>query len=449
MHGTGSIFLDFNLPNAATWFYFALLLAVGMFFKFGRLLSIRNVDVVGIFLLVPGLLILHEAYAAEAAVRVALLGTASEEISLAFLPRSYWFGYLWLLVVSGLLFLRCLLDLALERRPALGPNLNFGGLVWMAGALMVCLVAVAIRNPAGPAQQVGRRSATITQTQQGAENLVERELPVEAQTRGDIAFWVERGLALLGHVAIVVGLLFIGWKHFHDLEAGMAAATLYLLVPYTAYHVTQVHHVLPGAAVLWAVALYRTPTFAGIALSLGVACPYFPVLLFPLWCGFYRGRGVGRFAVAFFLVAAVLWMTGDLRDSLWSTMADWSSPSNHLIGFWSGMRWAWAYRLPLFVAYVAFALALFFWPVPKNLAHLLALSAALLLGIQFWYADQGGVYIHWYLPLVLLMAFRPNLVDRRPLTILEDADWIARGRRLLTRLVTSWLRPADRTIRVP
>ena len=31
-----TIFLDFNLPNSATWFYFSLLLAVALFFKFGR-----------------------------------------------------------------------------------------------------------------------------------------------------------------------------------------------------------------------------------------------------------------------------------------------------------------------------------------------------------------------------------------------------------------------------
>src|SRR4051812_27002460 len=53
------IFLDFNLPNAATWFYFSMLLAVALFFKFARLLSFRNWDVLTIFLLVPGFLLLQ------------------------------------------------------------------------------------------------------------------------------------------------------------------------------------------------------------------------------------------------------------------------------------------------------------------------------------------------------------------------------------------------------
>src|SRR5271166_3861958 len=58
---SASIFFDFNLPNATTWFYFSFLLAVALFFKFSRLLSVRNWDVVTVFLLVPGLLLIQEA----------------------------------------------------------------------------------------------------------------------------------------------------------------------------------------------------------------------------------------------------------------------------------------------------------------------------------------------------------------------------------------------------
>src|SRR5438477_10692783 len=61
MSDSGSIFFDFNLPNATTWFYFSFLLAVALFFKFSRFLSVRNWDVVTIFLLVPGILILEDA----------------------------------------------------------------------------------------------------------------------------------------------------------------------------------------------------------------------------------------------------------------------------------------------------------------------------------------------------------------------------------------------------
>src|SRR5262245_52610937 len=105
-----SIFLDVKLPTATTWFYFSLLLAVALFFKFSRLLSMRNLDLVLLFLPVPGLLLLQESG-----------GTGR-------------WGFGWLMVVSFVLMLRCLLDLSLERRPALSANLSPGGLAWLACA---------------------------------------------------------------------------------------------------------------------------------------------------------------------------------------------------------------------------------------------------------------------------------------------------------------------------
>ena len=60
MYNSVSVFLDFNLPNATTWFYFSFLLAMALFFKFSRILSIRNWDVVTLFLLVPGFLLLQQ-----------------------------------------------------------------------------------------------------------------------------------------------------------------------------------------------------------------------------------------------------------------------------------------------------------------------------------------------------------------------------------------------------
>ena len=52
------VFLDFNLPNATTWFYLSLMLAVALFFKFNRFFSLRNWDVITLYLLVPGFLFL-------------------------------------------------------------------------------------------------------------------------------------------------------------------------------------------------------------------------------------------------------------------------------------------------------------------------------------------------------------------------------------------------------
>src|SRR5438270_11592391 len=121
MSATLSVFLDFSLPNATTWFYFSFLLAVALFFKFGRLLSIRNGDVVMLFLLVPGLLLLHgtrpgpgpaiERPEVQAAALIGQVGAAPLPAAVATrvgvfvqyphpafaAERWLWFGYLWLM----------------------------------------------------------------------------------------------------------------------------------------------------------------------------------------------------------------------------------------------------------------------------------------------------------------------------------------------------------------
>jgi hypothetical protein len=462
-----SVFLDFNLPNSTTWFYFSALLAVALFFKFSRLLSVRNWDVVTLFLLVPGLLFLQEARpnlgtaennpAVAAAALVAdtgcgnLAGPAMLPPGVSGLARAAdpalaptpWLGlgYLWLLCGSGYILLRCLLDLILVQRPALSPNLSFGGLAWLGGALFICLVAVAYRQPDRPLAAQSPAPPPVPVNGVGKPEGTSAALELVETLPGP---WVTRTLAMLCHLALAVGLVVVGARHFQDAPAGMAAATFYLMLPYTGFFIGQLLHVWPMAFMVWALAAYRMPTMAGCLLGLAAGTSYFPALLFPLWLGFYRGRGAGRFAAAFALTAAlclavvgaVLWVRQDLipiwRETLslpaWQV---WRVPTEE--GFWTGIHWA--YRIPVFVAYLAFVLATAFWPAPKNLAHVMALSAAVLIGVQFWYANQGGIYILWYLPFLLLLVFRPNLADRRPPPITRETDWVVRCRRLLGRWV--------------
>jgi hypothetical protein len=287
---------------------------------------------------------------------------------------------------------------------------------------------------------VGRQSAPL--------DLAQRQ--IGARVEDGLQFWVLRAFAVLCHLSVVVGLIVIGRRHFQDAGAGMAAATFYLMLPYTGLVVGAWFHVWPMAVMVWAVALYRKPTFAGLLLGLAAGVVYFPALVLPVWWSFYRGRGAGRFLAAFALAAGlclavtgmVLWSSNEWRATVSDTL---SSPAwqpwqevvgTKLEGFWTGVHWA--YRMPLFIVYLAFVLATAFWPAPKDLAHVIALSAAALIGLQLWYADQGGVYVLWYLPLLLLLVFRPNLSDRRPSPIQPETDWLRRCRRILGRLV-AWL----------
>ncbi len=68
----------------------------------------------------------------------------------------------------------------------------------------------------------------------------------------------------------------------------------------------------------------------------------------------------------------------------------------------------------MLIAYLLLVIGTMFWPAEKNLAELIALSAALLVASQFWYLDKGGALVMLYLPLAIAMMFRPTLAVRRP-----------------------------------
>jgi hypothetical protein len=409
-----------------------LLLAVALFFKFSRFLSVRNLDVFALFAPTPGLLLLLESGG-----------------------RKPW-GYLALLCASGFLFVRCIVDLVLVRRPALTPNMNIAGLAWLGGALFLSLIAVAVRHP----------RETVDAGEAAATPIDEVRMHLMQQTSGpasggaDVRLWVERVLTLLCHLSVVVGLVLVGWRNFDDVHAGIAAATFYLLLPYTymlmpgtRLGVGRWDHAWPMGLMVWAVLAYRRPTVAGLFLGLAAGSVFFPAVTFPVWLSFYWGRGARRFAIAFTasvglclgVVALLYLVNGELPQSLRTAWASagwqaWKDLPAGTQGYWKGPTWGvhWAYRFPVFLAHATFVVTTLFWPTPKNLAHVLALSTASLIGLQFWYADQGGVHILWYLPFLLLMVFRPNLSNCVPPAPTDD--WLARTGRYLTRRVLSVLR---------
>jgi len=245
-----------------------------------------------------------------------------------------------------------------------------------------------------------------------------------------------RVMAILSQLAIVSGMIVIAWRHFEAVRLGIAAAVLYLLLPYTAIMTGRVDHALPGALVIWAIAAYRRPFISGALIGLATGTIYYPVFLLPLWCGFYWQRGIRRFAVG---VAAAL---GALVVGLWCSspslmvfvgqlrqMFGWIFPNAvSLEGFWALPYNDAVFRLPVLAAFVAMISTLAIWPAPKNLGTLMSCTAAVLVGSQFWKAHNGGLFMAWFLPVLLLVIFRPNL-ENRVATLVLDAEWFPKRRR--------------------
>ena len=82
----GSFVTDLGL-SPVVWLLLSLLGCVTLFFKFGRFWSVRNLDLVLLFVLVPGMLL--------------IVGNPGHH------P---WSAYIWLFIGSGLWLLRCVLE---------------------------------------------------------------------------------------------------------------------------------------------------------------------------------------------------------------------------------------------------------------------------------------------------------------------------------------------------
>jgi hypothetical protein len=368
------------------------------------------------------------------------------------------FGFIWLFAISGLLLVRLLLDPTMVRRPLLEPNLTSGGLTFSLCSLFVFLMANVITSD--PAKLTSVEVATIEQIVPEAKE-VEESVPAALPSKPGYAILkyipsiptaplvpegvsrtpsqrtyvlAAKAIAILCHLAVVLGIVAIGYWHFSNTKTGIGVATLYLLLPYTAQMTGHIDHVIPAALLVWAVLCYRRPLTAGMFIGLATSLVYYPLFLLPLWISFYWRRGLMRFliGVAATLVVMAVSLVFIPEASYWDNLREMFGlrlPAQEgLEGFWE-LVLDWPYRYPVLAAFVALSGTLAMWPAQKNLGTLLSCSAAVMVATQFWHGYGGGLYVAWYLPLLLLTIFRPNLEDRVALAVLGEGWGTRRGAR--------------------
>ncbi|MDG2381799.1 MAG: hypothetical protein P8N76_09000 [Pirellulaceae bacterium] len=452
------ILYHYNRPEPATWFYLSSLLMIGLFFKFGRFWSVRNLDLILLILLAPGLLFIHygkQLESDQAVVTPSVTKTSPDEpeptsvaeateVSTDVEPtteiasilstgmKAQRFGFLWLFCTSVLWLARLLADPTMVRRPLLEPNLSAGGLTFIGCSLFVFLMANVLTRTAAEPAAIHAASMVSEQTSDLSDETPRepREGPGYA-LMDKLTINTQKALAIVAHLLIVLGMVLIGYWHFDNIIMGVGAATLYLMLPYTSLMTNEVKHVLPAASLVWAVLWYRKPMIAGLFLGLAGGMTYYPLFLLPLWLSFYWPRGLLRFVtgvvsilviLAFVLVSSDS-VVGNLRlmfGILPPAMDGLGGLWDETIGGWSGY-----WRIPVLTAFVALAASMALWPAQKNLGTLLSCSAAVMVATQTWHGFGGGTYMAWYLPMVLLTIFRPNLEDRVALTVLAEG-WLPR-----------------------
>ncbi|MBN1852348.1 MAG: hypothetical protein JW829_06475 [Pirellulales bacterium] len=433
------------------------LLLLALFFKFNRVWSVRNLDLLGMILLVPGLLLVQHSLDHAGVPNAATIE---------------YIGYIWLFIVDAFLMLRLLIDSTMVRRPLLDPNMTVGGLAFLAVSLFCFLMANVVNGTPGEGGLEGAQAAedlSRGQQETSAEETFNRfgpglqslfllpqistrvavevilgddgesrqTTPTSGSRQQFILELTAKVMAILSHLAIVLGMILIGTWHFDNTKAGIAAATLYLMLPYMALWTGYVSHALPAALLVWAVVMYRQPLLAGVFFGLAFSVVYYPAYLTPLWLSFYWRRGSARFVVGV-LISILLVLFSFVFTSIdfgefWMqvrAMFGFRLPTlddRNLGGIWE--YWNQVYRLPLLAIFLCIAFGMAIWPSQKNLGTLISCSAAIMLGTQFWHPTTSGLAMAWYLPLTLLTVFRPNLEDRVAETVLARAQWVIPWRR--------------------
>jgi hypothetical protein len=457
------LLLYYQRPEPATWVFLSSFLLFGLYFVFHRFWSLRNLDLVLLVLLAPGLMMVyegrrmreHEVHPVSTGKLVRLhmqdnlqvsepqanpppvanaplngdmkpISPSEEQVALS---EETWnskklefYGFTFLLAACGLLAIRMLIDPAIVRRPLLEPNLSIGGLCFIGVSLLIFLLANVVtsdpRIQADHGPTLGPGYALLNQLP---------ELPTTPEAAA--ANWqnpplknpwlpnLARIIAIVSNLLIVFGIVGVGYWHFDNIKTGIGAATMYLLLPYTAQMTGNVQHALPAALLVLAILSYRLPLVAGLLLGAGAGLVYYPFFLLPLWISFYWHRGLGRLlsGVGISLaVLAVLLLLGGVTaflDHLQKMFGLWFPLMEGLEGIWDSGIPAF-FRLPVLVAFIILSLSFSLWPARKTLGTLVCGSAAIMLAAQFWHGYGGGLYMAWFLPPVLLTIFRPNVDDR-------------------------------------
>ncbi len=395
--------------NQQTWFYLSLLLITAVYFRFTRIISLRNVDLALLLSASPGLLFVK-----------------------AEVPAVTTLGHTWLFVIACLFLVRLFIDPFLSRRPYLGQNLNPQGMGFLCCSAFAFLMTQAITSalPLASQETIARADELITRTATSppTSTTTPSAGPAAPLLLSPAVLMFQelsaKIMAILAHAAVISGLWFVGRNLFADRNLGLAMATLYLLLPCTAYNVGEFNHVLPAALIVWAFVCFRKPIVSGVLLGLACGTLAFPVFLLPIWAVFYGRQGAGRFVLALACVALVL------VGSLAMTSTDSNSFVQKTVGsvnialsafsgvqpessFWGGLGYLSAYRLPVMAAYFIMVTVMTIWPKDRTVEVLLAQSTAAIVGTQLWYTAEGGVYLLWYLPLMLMVVFRPRLIHLR------------------------------------
>lgn len=402
--------------------------------NFDRLLSLRNLDIILLYLICPFLLVLWQDKR---------------------------FTYAAIFAVTFLFFLRCLGGIRLKTEHNLKDNarLRKAAVVVMMLACLFHVQTVYER----PIDDCGIFSVI------GAQYMIETgnlpygsdvghmgvygpllyllHVPANKIFEPDVDFGSQGGalewgpyekfemrgaqtVVLVFDLLAMLGLYCFGTK-YGDKTTGLALALAFALCPYVvgigaAGGLQWTSHIVGIAFIVFALVFVNRPIIAGLLLGLGSGMLYYPAFLFVLWLCYYTRTNGRREAVKFLtafasvgiacivMIVVLVEPAGESRglSSLGAFVNDTiyfqqfsDGYGRSPFSFWGQYpniaKWA---KPTAGIAYLLFCLLIGFLPGRMNMRRLVAMTAAILVGTQFTLSHGGGTYIGFYIaPLIILL----------------------------------------------
>ncbi len=220
------------------------------------------------------------------------------------------------------------------------------------------------------------------------------------------------GAASMFDILAVAGMFTLGWM-LSGRRLGIGLALAWAAMPFTAYTLANnSNDALVAACLIWGLVLLNRPLGRGFMLGLAISAKLAPALLIPLWAGGALSResrrsaalGVGAgLALAGLATGWVLLLDGPGGvQTFFERTVGYQLGRESPFSIW-GQITALAPLQWVVVAAVGLgALALFVHPRSREPLSVIALSGALIAGLELTMTHWFYLYIVWFLPFALV-----------------------------------------------
>jgi hypothetical protein len=224
-------------------------------------------------------------------------------------------------------------------------------------------------------------------------------------------------------VACVAGMAACGWR-FGRLRLGLVCALAWVAYPFTGYALqANTNDMIVAAFAIWGFAFLTSPVRRCTLLALAAWTKFAPLVLWPLWSRYPRGRGApphsflrGASGLALgSALAALLLLPGGLHgltvfwDRTFGFQLGRDSPfSLWAWGVYPGLPDLGGLQIVLEALLATCAVALAFRPRQLDAVQLAALSGALVLGFELVLTHWSYLYLPWAFPFALFALVLPS-----------------------------------------